>query len=157
MHGCRVGGRSGLLADELHWPTTPSLTPALRFGSAVDGWRSFVEWIFSLRGIPKKCDTRQVGAVTEGELPDAGDAIRNRDIFQVGAVSEGYISDADDGIRNRDIFQAGAVSEGPVSDAGDAITNRDFRQTAALPEGAISKAGNTIAKLDSLQVFTAEE
>ena len=36
VHGLGVP-RSELLADQLHWPTCKSLTPALCFGFAVDG------------------------------------------------------------------------------------------------------------------------
>ena len=36
LQRCRQEGRSGLLADELHWPAAPSLTPTLCFGVAVD-------------------------------------------------------------------------------------------------------------------------
>ena len=47
-----------------------------------------------------ECDARQAGALVEGAIPDAGDAIRNRDARQVGAAFEGVIPDAGDAIRN---------------------------------------------------------
>ena len=50
--------------------------------------------------------------MSEGSLPDAGDAIRNRDARQAGAVFEGRLPDAGDAIRNRDARQVGAVLEG---------------------------------------------
>ncbi len=48
----------------------------------------------------------------EGLIPDAGDAIRDRDARQAGAVVEGSSPDAGDAIRDRDTRQAGAVTEG---------------------------------------------
>ena len=38
----------------------------------------------------------------EGPLPDAGDAIRNRDAREAGAVIEGKVTDTGDTIRNYD-------------------------------------------------------
>ena len=54
---------SGLLADELYWPTPKSLTPALRFGFAVDGGDGLVENEFiPFRSTPKKCYRGQANA-----------------------------------------------------------------------------------------------
>ena len=101
-----------------------------------------------------KCDARQAGAAVEGTLPDAGDAITNRDARQAGAakkasppmlvtlsgivmlvrlvqLSKAPHPDAGDAITNRDARQAGAAVEGLIPDAGDAITNRDARQAGA--------------------------
>ena len=63
----------------------------------------------------------QAGAVTEGPIFDAGNAITNRDARQSAAFVEGPILDAGDTIRNRDARQVGAVSEGQNPDAGDRI------------------------------------
>ena len=41
---------------------------------------------------------RQAGAFKEGVIPDAGDAITNRDARQAGAAVEGILTDAGDGI-----------------------------------------------------------
>ena len=48
----------------------------------------------------------------EGVIPDAGDAIRNRDARQFSALFKGKPPDAGDAITNRDARQAGAVTEG---------------------------------------------
>ena len=56
----------------------------------------------------------------KASIPDAGDAIRNRDGRQAAAVGEGIISDAGDTVRNRDARQAVAVVECRVPNAGDA-------------------------------------
>ena len=47
----------------------------------------------------------------EGIIPDAGNAIRNRDARQAAAVTEGIIPDAGDAIRNRDARQAAAAEK----------------------------------------------
>ena len=41
---------------------------------------------------------RQAGALIEGTLPDAGDAVRDRDARQAGAVFEGPLPEAGDRI-----------------------------------------------------------
>ena len=121
---------SGLLADQLYRPALPSITPALRFGFAVDCWgrakasrsSTTVNYVFpfiKFRGIPKKCHSAQVFAPSEGSMPDAGDAITNCDAGQAGAFIEGPLSDAGDAIRDRDARQAGAAVEGSFPDAGD--------------------------------------
>ena len=46
---------------------------------------------------------------------------------QLPAAAEGVIPDAGNAIRNRDTRQTRAVTKGPNSDAGDAIWNRDAR------------------------------
>ena len=107
-----MGRGSGLLADQLHWPTCKSLTPALRFWFAVDGGeRTFEGVICNLRSIPKECYCGQAFAGKEGHLPDTGDAITNRDAGQLSAQSEGACPDAGDTIRNRDTRQVGAARE----------------------------------------------
>ena len=88
--------------------TAPSATP--ENASATHGWCCSEE-----------SDARQAGAVAEGALPDAGDAIRDRDARQAGAVGEGIIPDAGNAIRDRDARQAAAAMEGILPDAGDAI------------------------------------
>ena len=45
---------------------------------------------------------RQGRATAEGSIPNAGDAIRNRDARQAGAVPEGFLPNAGDAITNRD-------------------------------------------------------
>ena len=52
--------------------------------------------------------------------------------------------DAGNAIRNRDALHAPASVEGRRSNTGDAITNRDARQARAGKEGLISDAGNRI-------------
>ena len=49
-----------------------------------------------------KYDARQTGAVTEGSLPDARDAVRDRDARQAATLKEGIILDAGDTVRDRD-------------------------------------------------------
>ena len=80
------GRRSGLLADQLNWPSRERITPALRFGFAVDGGGCVTEKSNHLRSIPKKCHCGQAGAVIEDEVSDVGYAIRNPDATQAGAV-----------------------------------------------------------------------
>ena len=88
-----------LLTNQLYRPTSKSVTPALCIRFAVDGGSSTFKniWPF-FRSIPKKCHSFQAHAVIEGALPDAGDAVANRDAGQVGATSEGTISNAGDGL-----------------------------------------------------------
>ena len=104
-----------------------------------------------------EADARQAGAVGEGKIPDAGNAIRNRDTPQASAVTEGNIPDAGNAVRNRDARQGGAVLVGIISDAANAIRNRDARQVGAGSEGAIPDAGDAIRKRDARQAGAAEE
>ena len=78
---------------------------------------------------------------SEGLIPDAGDAIRNRDARQA-AQPEKASPDAGDAITNRDARQAAAVTEGTLPDAGDAIRDRDARQAGAGLEGGIPDTGD---------------
>ena len=55
----------------------------------------------------------------EGPIPDASNAITNRDARQAAAVIECTIPDAGDALRNCDARQAGAGKEGSSPDAGD--------------------------------------
>ena len=55
-------------------------------------------------------------------MPDAGDAVRNRDARQATAVIEGKLPDAGNAVRNRDARQTLAFKEGLIPDAGDRIT-----------------------------------
>ncbi len=142
---------SGLLADELHWPTAPRLTPTLRFGFAVDGGGCVFENLSTrFRSISKKPHCGQTVAGFEGQTPDAGDAIMNCDAREVATYREGPNPDAGGAIRNRDASQAAAAKEGVSPDAGDAIRNRDARQAAAVEEGALPDAGNAIRNRDAL-------
>ena len=50
----------------------------------------------------------QAGAVIERIVPDAGDAVGDRDAGQAGAGSERIVSDAGDAVGDRDAGQAGA-------------------------------------------------
>ena len=84
-------------------------------------------------------DARQAGAVSEGSIPDAGDAIRNGDVGQACAADKGAILDASDAITNRNARQAGAACEGVKPDPSNAITNRDARQAGAALEGSTLK------------------
>ena len=125
----RIGERfSWLLTNQLYWPITPSVTPALRFGFAVDGWGSLFENFFPfLRSIPKKCYLCQILAVREGPITDAGDTVTNRDDRQTTAGLEDILPDAGDAIRNRDARQAGALSKGSMSYTGDTVRDSDAR------------------------------
>ena len=77
-------------------------------------------------------------------MPDAGDAISNRDALQASAVSEGTFLNASDAIWDRETRQAGAAIEGITLDAGDAIRNRDARQAGAAREGTCLNAGDAV-------------
>ena len=107
-----MGENLWLLANQLYWPTTPSVIPALGFGFAVDGGGCVIENLFTRfrsipkRSIPKKCHSGQAFALLEGTPPDAGDAIRDRDARQAGAPREGTLPDAGDTVRDGDAGQA---------------------------------------------------
>ena len=102
-------------------------------------------------------DARQAGAVSEGSIPDAGDAIRNGDVGQACAADKGAILDASDAITNRNARQAGAACEGVKPDPSNAITNRDARQAGAIPEGKNPNAGNAVRNRDARQAGAALE
>ena len=128
-HGLGVVGL-WLLTNQLYRPTTKSVTPAFGFGVAVDGGGGSSENILPfLRSIPKKCHCGQVGALKEGPIPDAGNAIRNRDARQAFAATEGRTPDAGElTVRpESDAGQARAAREGRTPDAGDAVRDRDAR------------------------------
>ena len=104
------GRGSGFLADQLYRPPRKSLTPALRFGFAVDDrGRIFENFFPRFRCIPKKCHRCEAAAVKEGIVPNVGDAIANRDARQAGALTEGHRSDASNTIRNCDTCQFAAA------------------------------------------------
>jgi len=89
VHGLRVRG-SGLLADQLHRPTTKGLTPVLGFGFPVDGGGGTLEAVIcNLRRISKEGYRGQTDAGVEGIPPDAGNAIRNCDARQAGCGEHG--------------------------------------------------------------------
>ena len=88
---------------------------------------------------------RQASAAREGEISDAGDAIRDGDVRQVATAREGAFLDASNAIRNRDTRQAAAPPEGGLPDASDAIRNRYARQAGAAIKGSDSDAGDRIA------------
>ena len=94
----------GLLANQLYRSLPKSVTPALRFGFAVDG-RGGVEKsiVPSSRSIPMKCHCVQLPAALEGPIPDAGDAVTNRDVRQAGAASESALPNAGYAVRYRDV------------------------------------------------------
>ena len=143
---------SWLLTNQLYWPTTKSITPTLRFGFAIDCGVGFFENFFPfLRSIPKKCYSGQAGAVFECVIPDAGDAIWNRDTPQANAAMESITLYDGDTIWNRDARQAVASHEGTPCDAGDAIWNRNARQAAARPEGIPHDEVDAIRDRDACQ------
>ena len=78
------------LANQLYRPATPSITPTVRIGFAVNGGGGSGENIFPfLRSIPKKCHCSQALTVKESRIPDAGNAIRNYYVFKATASIEG--------------------------------------------------------------------
>ena len=123
-------------------------------------------------------------------MTNAGDAIRDRDARQVGAPTEGVIPDAGNTIRNRDARQAAAPTEGIIPDAGDTVrepvivtclasrismqhrlffieqnsidtriiqvprANLNHRQAGAAIEGGIPDAGDTIRNRDARQSWS---
>ena len=67
-------------------------------------------------------------------VPDAGDAVGDRDAGQAGAARERIVPDAGDAVGDRDAGQAGAAIERIVPDAGDAVGDRDAGQAGAARE-----------------------
>ena len=68
------------LTNQLYRPTNKSVTPAFRFGFAVDGGRCAGENTFpNRRRIPKECYCGQAFAINEGRMLDAGDTLTDRD------------------------------------------------------------------------------
>ena len=159
MRNARAGGCwLGFLADQLDRPTTPSITPTLCFGVAVDGGScAFKNPFTRFRSISKKCHCGQVGALKEGAQADAGNAVRDRNTRQASAEPEGLLPDADDIVTNRDACQAVAKNEGKIPYAGNAIRDRDATQDFASTEGTPPYAGNTIRNRDARQVAAAIE
>ncbi len=156
-HGLRG---SGFLADQLHRSASERVTPALRFGFAVDGeGEHFGNPRTHFRSIPKKCHCGQAGAVEEGLIPDAGDAVRDRDARQAGAAPEGPFPDAGDAVRDRDTRQAAAGLEGVIPDAGEqtVFPESDAREAGAVYEGGSLYAGDAIRGRDARQATAASE
>ncbi|MDB0056730.1 DEAD/DEAH box helicase [Akkermansiaceae bacterium] len=102
-------------------------------------------------------DARQGGAFEEGIIPDACDAITNRNVGQVVASNEGVTPNADDTVRDRDARQTVAAIEGINPDAGDAIRDCDACQAATLTEGALPNAGDAITNRDARQAGAVKE
>ena len=61
-------------------------------------------------------------------------------------MKKGGIPDAGDALRDRDAGQAAAVGKGRYPDAGDTLRNRDARQAAAPIEEAVSKGSDPTAQ-----------
>ena len=165
-----------LLTNQLYWPASPNITPALRFRFAVDGGSGILESAcINFRSIPKKSYCGQVIAATEGSPPpESRDAVRDRDAGQAAACIEGITPDACNTVTNCDARQASAFAEGTtpdtgnavgdrharqavvsieghIADAGDAIRDRDTGQAGAEPEGRLSDAGDTLRDRDTRQ------
>ena len=88
---------------------------------------------------------RQTAAAREGVVPDAGNAVANRDAPQVGAEGEGLSPNADDTIRYRDTRQAAAIIEGVPPDAFNTVRNRNTRKGVAFLEGPFTDTGDRLA------------
>jgi hypothetical protein len=95
------------------------------------------------------------GAVVEALTPNAGDAIRNRDVSDVAAANEAEIPDAGDAIRNSDACQICAASKSANPDTGGAIRNRDAPQTEAVDEGSITYFGDCRRYYNTRDIVTA--
>ena len=103
LQRCRQEGRSGLLADELHWPSRERITPTLCFWFAIDCGGRIVKYPLTHSwSIPKKCHRDEATTFSEGLTPDTSDTIRDRDARHATAVTEGAIPDVGNTIRNCD-------------------------------------------------------
>ena len=141
---------SGLLANQFHRPTSPSITPAFCFGFAVNCGSSSVENIVShFRRIPKKFYFSQTGACIEGTFLDITDTCADRDARQAKAFLKGPLLEAGNAIRNCDARQASASTECNLPYTGDAVRDINACQATAETEGQIPDVGNTIRKLDT--------
>ena len=97
-----------LLTNQLYRPSFKSITPTLCFGFAVDGGGGAAksQALVIFWSIPKKGHRGEAAALKEGPIPDAGNAIRNRDAHKAPAILEGIPPNAGNAIRNRDARQA---------------------------------------------------
>ena len=90
----------------------------------------------------------KAGGVTlekRNAVPDAGDAVGDRDAGQAGAAIERPVPDAGDAVGDRDAGQAGAARERIVPDAGDAVGDRDAGQAGAVRERTVNRdAGDAV-------------
>ena len=131
------GRGSGLLTNQLYRPSRERIAPALRLRLSVDGGGcEYENHATRFRSISKKCHCGQAGAVVEGAVPDAGDAIRNRDARQAATVKEGAMPNSGKLTVFPDpyIRQAGAAREGVFSDTGDRLALNSLRNNE-LPRG----------------------
>ena len=150
-----------LLTNQLYRPTPKSLTPALRFGFAVDSGDCAVEKVSAtrisaakapdFRSIPKECHSGQAGASTEGPILDAGDAVTNRNARQAGAPNEGGNPDACEltVFPESDAPQAATITEGLSVEAGNAVRNRDAPQVVATKESTPPDTGDAVRNRNS--------
>jgi len=67
------------------------------------------------------------GCCSHRRHPNAGDPVRDRDVYQPDAALESITLDDGDAIRNRDADQAVAITEGSIPDTGDRITSNGVR------------------------------
>ncbi len=78
-------------------------------------------------------------------MPDAGDAVGDRDARQAATAKEGTLPDAGDVVGDCDARQAMTPAEGSLLDGGDAVRDRDTCQVSASIEGKTPDAGDRIA------------
>jgi hypothetical protein len=102
-------------------------------------------------------DRKQVGAVRERTVPNAGDAGGNRDTGQAPAGSECEAPNIGGTRRDHDVGQVNAGIEGIATDAAHAVQNRDAGQPSAVKECGLPNAGDTHWDRDAGQVVTVIE
>ncbi len=91
------------------------------------------------------CDTGQAAAVVERETSDAGNSIRNRDGREAAAACKGAAPDANYRFGDGDRVHLDAAEETEIADAGDAFRNGDSCEAGALGKSVIGDAGNRAA------------
>ena len=80
--------------------------------------------------------------MSEGFLPNAGDAFGDSNANQATAVIECPPLNAGDAIANRHARQPTAVSEGTISDESDAVGDSNAGQPTTAREGRTPNAGD---------------
>lgn len=84
-------------------------------------------------------------------IPDASDAIADRDIGQTGAIIERHAPDPDDAVRDRDAGQTETFIKQVVFNCGNAFTDHDAGQVGAGVKCIITNAGDAIWDRDAGQ------
>ena len=90
-------------------------------------------------------------------LPDARNAVRDRDARQATATPKCILPDTRNAVRDRDARQAATTPKRIIPDALNAVSYRDARQAAATPKRILPDTRNAVSYRDARQARAARK